>query len=278
VPEGDTIFRAARALHRALAGGIITRFESVFPSLNRVADDRPIVGRTMTSVAARGKHVLMTFSDDLVLRTHMRMNGSWHLYRSGARWKAPARDMRLIVATATVVAVGFNVPVAEFLTMRDLARHRELRALGPDLLADTFDRADVLTRMRPYGRQPIAEVLLNQRVVAGVGNEFKSEVLFLAAIHPHRTIANFCEASATACSRWAARAAPRPSPTSTPGPTSTTSRARVTRRPACTRRSAIAVGRRHAPGRLEVDRGQGDDDEASAPYQGGSTGWHPGHQ
>jgi endonuclease-8 len=194
LPEGDTIFRAARALHRALAGGLVTRFESAFPSLNRVADDRPIVGRTMESVAARGKHVLMTFSGGLVLRTHMRMNGSWHLYRPGARWKAPARDLRLLVATADVVAVGFNVPVAEFLATRDLARHRELKALGPDLLGDAFDRAEAMKRMRACSGQPIADVLLNQRVVAGIGNEFKSEVLFIAGIHPARSIGTLSDA------------------------------------------------------------------------------------
>jgi endonuclease-8 len=194
LPEGDTIFRAARALHRALSGRVITRFESVFPSLNRIAEDRPIVGRTMESVAARGKHTLMMLSGDLVLRTHMRMNGSWHLYRPGVRWKLPARDKRLLVATADVVAVGFNVPVAEFLTPLDLARHRQLQALGPDLLADTFDRADAVKRMRACGDRPIAEVLLNQRVVAGIGNEFKSEVLFLAGVHPCRAICTLADA------------------------------------------------------------------------------------
>jgi endonuclease-8 len=190
LPEGDTIFRAARALHRALAGGVITRFESAFPSLSRITDDRPLVGRTMESVAARGKHLLMTLSGDLVLRTHMRMNGCWHLYRPGARWKRSARDMRLLIATSEAVAVGFNVPVAEFLTARDVARHRELQALGPDLLADTFDRAGVVRRMRAFDARPIDEVLLDQRVVSGIGNVFKSEVLFLAGIHPRRAIAS----------------------------------------------------------------------------------------
>ena len=135
MPEGDTIFRAARTLHRALAGSPVTRFESAFPALNRIDDDRPLAGRTIESVAARGKHLLMTFSGDLVLRTHMRMHGSWHIYRSGERWQRPARDMRIVVETARFVAVGFNVPVAEFLSGRELSRHPQLGALGPDLLA-----------------------------------------------------------------------------------------------------------------------------------------------
>src|SRR5215212_9553540 len=120
MPEGDTILRAAQALHRTLAGRVVTRFESVYPALTRINEDHPIVGRTLESVTARGKHLLMAFSGDLVLRTHMRMNGSWHLYRTGARWQRPARDMRIIVGTDHAVAVGFNVPVAEFLTHREL--------------------------------------------------------------------------------------------------------------------------------------------------------------
>ena len=103
--------------------------------MNRIDDDRPLAGRTIESVSARGKHLLMTFSGDLILRTHMRMNGSWHIYRPGERWQRPARDMRIVVDTDRFVAVGFNVPVAEFLTGRELSRHQQLGALGPDLLA-----------------------------------------------------------------------------------------------------------------------------------------------
>jgi endonuclease-8 len=184
VPEGDTIYRAAKALHRALAGRVVTRFESVYPAVDRVADKHPIVGTTIEEASALGKHLLITFSGGLVLRTHMRMNGSWHLYRVGARWQRPARDMRVLVATAEVEAVGFNVPVAELLTARELARHRQLRELGPDWLAVEFDRGEAISRMRDRGREAVAEVLLDQRVAAGIGNVFKSEILFLAGIHP----------------------------------------------------------------------------------------------
>jgi endonuclease-8 len=204
MPEGDSIFRAARTLHRALAGSAVTRFESAFPALNRIDHDRPLAGRTIESVSARGKHLLMTFSGDLVLRTHMKMNGSWHIYRPGERWQRPTRDMRIVVETARFVAVGFTVPVAEFLTGRQLSRHQELGALGPDLLAPlgpsgsvsplgpsgsvgpSFDGAEVIRRIRTQGRTAIADVLLNQRVVAGIGNIFKSEVLFLTGVYPFR--------------------------------------------------------------------------------------------
>src|SRR5687767_5996431 len=148
MPEGDTIFRAARTLHRALAGRRITRFESVYPALTRVDVDTPLAGRTVESITSRGKHLLMAFSGDLVLHTHMRMNGSWHIYRPGDAWRAPVRDMRVVVATADYVAVGFNVPVAELLTGRDLARHKQLQELGPDLAEHSIEREEDVRRLR----------------------------------------------------------------------------------------------------------------------------------
>ena len=184
MPEGDTIFRAARTLHRVFAGKVVTRFESVFPALNRVAEDSPIVGRTIESAASRGKHLLMAFSGDLLLRTHMRMNGSWHVYPAGARWRRPLRDMRVLIGTADAVAVGFSIPVAEFIERGDLSRHEILQSLGPDLLDPAFDRAEAARRIRSKSADAIGDVLLDQRVVAGIGNVFKSEILFLAGVNP----------------------------------------------------------------------------------------------
>src|SRR5262245_19418442 len=148
MPEGDTIFRAAQTLQRALGGASVTRFESVYPALTRVDHARPLAGRTIESVESRGKHVLMTFSGDLVLRTHMRMHGSWHLYRPGERWHRPRRDMRILIVTAAFEAVGFNIPDAEFVTVRELTHHAKLGALGPDLAATDFDRAEAGRRIQ----------------------------------------------------------------------------------------------------------------------------------
>jgi endonuclease VIII len=184
MPEGDTIYRTAQALQRHLAGRIVTRFESVFPALTRIDRDRPLAGRTVEQVISRGKHILMTLTGDLVLHTHMRMHGSWHGYAPGVRWRLPARDMRVLVATAEFVAVGFNVPVAELLTSRELLRHRALRELGPDLMDEGFDLEAAVQRARAQGRAAIADVLLNQRVVAGIGNVFKSEILFVTGTYP----------------------------------------------------------------------------------------------
>jgi endonuclease-8 len=188
MPEGDTIFRAARTLHRAMAGKPIVHFESVFPALTRVHVDAPLTAQTIDSVSASGKHLLMAFSGGLVLRTHMRMNGSWHIYRPGEAWQRPRRDMRIVVATADFVAVGFNIPVAELVAARDLGRHRELRQLGPDLLAESFDAAEALRRMKARPAEAIADVLLNQRVMAGIGNVYKSEVLFACRVNPFTAV------------------------------------------------------------------------------------------
>ena len=195
MPEGDTIFRTAQALHRHLAGRIVTRFESVYPALTRIDDDRPIAGRTVEGVTSRGKHILMTFSGDLVLHTHMRMNGSWHGYPPGAAWRLPARDMRVLVATKEFVAVGFNVPVAELLTARELTRHEALRELGPDLLDESFDAGAAMARARAQpAASPAADILLNQRVVAGIGNELKSEMLFVAGVYPFAPLSALADA------------------------------------------------------------------------------------
>jgi endonuclease-8 len=194
MPEGDTIFRAARTLERALAGKSVVTFESVFPHLTRMHDDEPITGRTLHSVRSAGKHILMEFSGGLLLRTHMRMNGSWHIYRPGERWQRPRRAMRIVIGTSDFVAVGFDIPVAEMLKTKDVGRHHELRSLGPDLLSETFDADEARRRMRERPGAAIADVLLNQRVLAGIGNVYKSEVLFACAVNPFMTVGSLSDA------------------------------------------------------------------------------------
>ena len=171
-----------------LAGKIVERFESVYPAVSRVNEDRPLPGRVVESVTSRGKHLLMAFSGGLVLHTHMRMNGTWHVYRPGERWQRPAREMRVLVATSDVVAVGFNIPVAELLSTAEIARHSQLGRLGPDLADDSFDRGLVLQRMHANGSVSIADALLDQRILAGLGNVLKSEILFVAGVHPFTVV------------------------------------------------------------------------------------------
>jgi len=194
MPEGDSIFRAARTLHRALAGKQVTAFESVLPALNRIHDDTPVTGRTIESVNAIGKHLLIHFSGNLVLRTHMRMNGSWHIYRLRERWQRPRRDMRIVLSTADFEAVGFAIPVAEFIFKTRLSKHADLRKLGPDVLSETFDAEKVIENLRSQSTVEIAEALLNQRVLAGLGNVYKSEVLFMCGVNPFAPVAHLSDA------------------------------------------------------------------------------------
>jgi endonuclease VIII len=193
VPEGDTIYRAARTLHAALAGRVVTRFETVFSQLARIDHQAPLAGRTIDRVVSEGKHLIIDFSGDLHLRTHMRMNGSWHIYKPGERWRKRHSDMRIVIETDAWVAVAFNVPVAEFHDAGSLARQDDLRNIGPDLLGETFDLDEAMQRIRTRENEEIADVLLNQRVVAGIGNEYKSEVLFVARISPFARVADLTD-------------------------------------------------------------------------------------
>lgn len=188
MPEGDTIYRAAAMMNRALAGATVRAFESPLPLLERFACDRALVGRTITRVDARGKYLLVRFTGDLTLLTHMRMNGSWHLYRQGERWRRRRADMRARIVTDHWEAVGFGLPVAEFHDAGSLARNARLQALGPDPLSADFDEAEAVRRLRAAGDLTIEEALLDQRRITGIGNVLKSETLFLARTHPYAPV------------------------------------------------------------------------------------------
>lgn len=184
MPESDTIYRAAQTLQRALAGATVSGFRSVYPALTRIDHDSSLSGRTIESVRSIGKHLLMAFSGDLTLHTHMRMHGTWHVYKPFERWHRPGHDMRIVIDTERFVAVGFNIPVAELLTGDELARHPTIQALGPDLTDPMFDGAEALRRARTRAAERVHETLLDQRVISGIGNVFKSEVLFAAGVNP----------------------------------------------------------------------------------------------
>jgi endonuclease VIII len=196
MPEGDTIYRAARAMQKAIGGKVVTRFETGLAKLARVNDDTPLVGRVVEKVESRGKWCLIFFSGDLILVTHMLMSGSWHLYRAGERWQMGRRRMRVVIRVGDEKgdweAVGFNIPVAEFHTTQSLERSSQVPKLGPDILSESFTVEGGVARMATYGREnpdaEIALVLLNQRVLAGLGNVYKSEVLFAAQVNPFRAM------------------------------------------------------------------------------------------
>jgi endonuclease-8 len=188
MPEGDTIFRSARTLERALAGKVVTGFRSEYALLTRFNDDTPLAGQTIERVESRGKWVLMHFSGGGILVTHMLMNGSWHIYRPGERWQLAASNMRIVVETADFVAVGFNVPVAEMHTAQSLAREKKIPAAASDVLGGEFDVEGAIERLVSCGDLELGEALLRQRVLAGVGNVFKSEICFATGLNPFRKV------------------------------------------------------------------------------------------
>jgi endonuclease VIII len=190
MPEGDTIFRTARLLGRALSGKPVTVFRSTYPLLTRFSDDTPIPGQLVDHVEARGKWLLIHFSGGGTLATHMLMSGSWHIYRHGERWQQPRFNMRILIENSDFVAVGFKVPVAEMHTMQSLSRDKRIPRADMDVLRPDFDTTEAAARIAAHGREEIADVLLHQEVLAGVGNVFKSEVCFVTGINP------FCKVSA----------------------------------------------------------------------------------
>ncbi len=194
MPEGDTIYRSARALDKALTGKVVTSFETALAQLASVDDNEPIRGRTIEKIEARGKWLLMYFSGDLILTTHMLMSGSWHIYRTGERWRGSRRSMRAVIRTADFEAVAFNVPVAKFFTERTLARNSAIPKLGPDLLGEAFAGDEARARILARSDEEIANVLLNQRVMAGLGNVYKVEVCFLCGVHPFRKVSSLSPA------------------------------------------------------------------------------------
>jgi endonuclease VIII len=194
MPEGDTIFRSARSLGRALAGKTITGFRSTYPLLTRFHDDTPLTGQTVEQVESRGKWLLMHFSGGATLATHMLMNGSWHIYRPGERWQAPAASARIVIENAEYVAVGFNVPVAQMHTAESLRRDQRIPAPGSDLLSPDFDPQTAAARILSEPDGELGDVLLRQRLLAGIGNVFKSEVCFVTGLNPFRKVGTLSEA------------------------------------------------------------------------------------
>ena len=197
MPEGDTIYRSARAMERALGSKLCTGFETGLATLARVNDDTPVAGRTIERVEARGKWLLVHFTGDLILLTHMLMSGSWHLYKTGEKWWMGKDRMRAVIRTTDWQAVAFNVPVAEFHTARSLERYSQVPKLGVDILGDAYTVESGVASLQAYGQSnpeaEIAVVLLNQRVLAGLGNVYKSEVAFAAGVNPFRAMSTLTQ-------------------------------------------------------------------------------------
>jgi endonuclease-8 len=200
MPEGDTIYRTAETLRRVLLGKRLTGFVTSVPQVEAVAARRPVVGRVVADVVARGKHLLVLLrdpeagpADDLVLHTHMRMTGAWHVYHPGVPWRKPARFAKVVLRTEDLDAPCFSAPIVELLTFRETARHPALTRLGPDAIAEDFDEDEAVRRLGLQADLEIGEGLLRQQLLAGVGTVFKSEILFLERVDPFARIGDLGE-------------------------------------------------------------------------------------
>ena len=181
MPEGDTIHRTAAALRSALIGKATTAFQA--PRLEGIM---PAPGSVIERVESHGKHLEIGWDDGCVLHTHMRMSGSWHLYRPGEHWRKSSRQMRVVIEVPGWQAVCFSAPVVETYRAGALSRHPVTGGLGPDLCKEDADVAECVSRMARYCDRELtaAEALLDQRVACGVGNVYKSEVLWACELDP----------------------------------------------------------------------------------------------
>ncbi len=178
MPEGDTVWRTGRHLDEALTGEVLTETDVRVPAFATL----DLAGCTVTGTVTRGKHLLTRIGDEHTLHTHLKMEGSWHLYRPGTRWKRPDHQARVVLRTAGRVAVGFSLGVTEVIATSE--EHTVVGHLGPDLLGDDWDEDEALRRLRAQPDRPIGEALLDQRNLAGVGNMYKCEICFLQGLHP----------------------------------------------------------------------------------------------
>jgi endonuclease-8 len=184
VPEGDTVHLAARRLKRALQDEVLTRSDLRVPRHATV----DLTGKSVVDVVARGKHMLFRFEGGITLHTHYKMEGSWHLYRHGEKWRGPGFQVRAVLETKDWVAVGFRLGITELLDTAD--EHQVVGHLGPDLLGPDWDLDEAVRRIESDHARPIGDALLDQRNVAGLGNVYKSEICFLRGIDPWMPVAS----------------------------------------------------------------------------------------
>jgi endonuclease-8 len=199
LPEGDTIHAAARRIREVLLDRVPD--EIATPQQRHAGDRWPerLAGLAVRSVDAHGKHLFLRFEDQLTLHSHLRMTGSWGVHREGARWRRPPRRAWIVIAVGQWKVVEFDGPVLELLHESRTRFDRRLAALGPDVIGDGFDAAGVIERLRGQdAERAIGDALLDQRVVAGIGNVWKSESCFAAAVNPWRPLARLRDAEAIA--------------------------------------------------------------------------------
>jgi len=182
LPEGDTVYRAARLLDRALTGHTLVGTDFRVPQ-HATAD---LTGGTVTGTISRGKHLLTRIDESWTLHTHLKMEGAWRVLDPGQRWPRPAHQARVVLTTADKVAVGFSLGVVELIereTEESVVGH-----LGPDLLGPDWDADEAVRRLLADPDRPLREALLDQRNLAGIGNMYAAELCFITGLHPETPV------------------------------------------------------------------------------------------
>lgn len=190
MPEGDTVFLAATRMRAALVGQRLLKTD--FRVARFATAD--LAGQTITAVVPRGKHLLQRTDAGMTIHSHFRMQGAWHVYARGERWRAPAFQVRAVLDTAEVQAVAFDMPVLEIVpTDRedDVVGH-----LGPDPLGPDWDLAEAARRIRANPTMQLGHALLDQRLVAGFGNAYKNELCYLRGLDPYMLVRDVADLEA----------------------------------------------------------------------------------
>jgi len=187
VPEGDTVYRAAKKLDAALGRRRLDVVDLRVPDHATV----DLAGAEHLGTVSRGKHLLTRLrheGSDWTLHTHLKMEGSWHVYEGRARWRRPTHQARAVLRAGTTTAVGFSLGVVDLLRTAD--EPDVVGHVGPDLLGPDWDEEEALRRLRADGHRPVAEALLDQRNLAGIGNMYMAELCFVSGVHPARPLAD----------------------------------------------------------------------------------------
>ena len=182
MPEGDTVFRAARLLDRALSGRVLTRSDFRVPQ-HATAD---LSGATVTRTLSRGKHLLTRTDTGFTVHTHLKMEGAWRVYRPGEKWQRPVSQVRVLLEADDVTAVGFSLGIVELIETAD--EDQVVGHLGPDLLGPDWDEEEALRRLRADPDRELIAALLDQRNLAGIGNMYAAELCFTSGVHPSRPL------------------------------------------------------------------------------------------
>jgi len=193
MPEGDTLHRTAHTLNRVLGQQRLVRVRSSVPAIARAE----LAGHVVQDVTALGKNLLIRFDDGRVLHTHLKMRGSWHVYRPGERFQRPEHQARVVLEVADALAVCFAAPTVRLLAANSTANDEYLSGLGPDLIPDEFDEDKAVAGLLALAELSIGEAVMTQTALSGIGNIYKSETLFLCGVNPFALVSSLDPTAAT---------------------------------------------------------------------------------